>query len=137
MPKYHRGPDPDDIAPDGIEIRHLVNQPQGARHLSMAEGSLKPGQRSRKLYHATYEEIWYFMQGMGVFRLHHPAVAEEEAIVVGSGDAILVPPRHGFWLENTGGEDLLFLLCGSPPWGTGTEVHLWPPHGTIENSNQL
>jgi mannose-6-phosphate isomerase-like protein (cupin superfamily) len=93
----------------------------------MAEGSLKPNLRSEKVYHASYEEIWYFLQGAGVFRLHRPNEAEEEAIVVGAGDAVLVPPRHGFWVENTSEDDLRFLLCGSPPWGEGQEVYPWPP----------
>jgi mannose-6-phosphate isomerase-like protein (cupin superfamily) len=131
MPTYHRGPNPDAVAPDGIAIRYLVDQPQGARGLSISEGTLKPGQRSAKVYHTSYEEIWYFLQGAGVFRVHQPAMAEEEANIVGVGDAVLVPPLHGFWLENTGEDDLVFLLCGSPPWGEGQEVRPWPtPSGT-------
>jgi mannose-6-phosphate isomerase-like protein (cupin superfamily) len=127
MPKHHRGQAPDAIAPDGIEIRNLVDEPQGARQLSIAEGLLKAGQRSAKVYHTAYEEIWYFLRGSGVFHLHPPAAAEEEVIPVGPGDAVLVSLLHGFWAENTGDDDLVFLLCGSPPWGKGQEVRPWPP----------
>ena len=98
----------------------------------MSEGTLKPHQRSAKMFHATYEEIWYILRGVGVFHLHHPTAVEEEAIVVGAGDAVLVSPLDGFWLENTGEDDLRFLLCGSPPWGEGQEVHPWPPRHAPE-----
>ena len=127
MPVYHRSPEPTAIAPDGIQIRDLVNTPQGAAKLSMAEGLLPPGQRSAKVYHPVYEEIWYFLQGSGIFHLHAPGAASEERMPVGPGAALLVPPRHGFWVENTGQDDLIFLLCGSPAWGTGQVVLPWPP----------
>jgi mannose-6-phosphate isomerase-like protein (cupin superfamily) len=131
VPTYHRADAPDAVAPDQIEIRYLVDEPRGARNLSVAEGLLKPGIRSDKVYHTVYEEIWYFLQGAGVFHLHAPGTTEEETMVVHSGDAILVPPLHGFWAENTGGGDLVFLLCGSPPWGAGQEVLPWPAADTV------
>jgi mannose-6-phosphate isomerase-like protein (cupin superfamily) len=77
------------------------------------------------MYHTAYEEIWYFLKGRGVFHLLGPDVADEEVMLVGPGDAVLVSPLHGFWVENTGEADLVFLLCGSPPWGTGQEVLPW------------
>jgi mannose-6-phosphate isomerase-like protein (cupin superfamily) len=126
-PPYHRGVEPDHVAPDGVEIRNLVDEPQGAQKLSVAEGLVKCGQRSDKVYHTSYEEIWYFLQGRGVFHLHRPGAAEEEATAVQPGDAVLVPPLHGFWAENIGEQNLVFLLCGSPPWGEGQEVLPWPP----------
>lgn len=127
MPIYHRTPAPTAIAPDGIQIRDLVNTPQGAAKLSLAEGLLPPGQRSAKVYHTVYEEIWYFLRGSGIFSLYAPGAAGEELLPVGPGDALLVPPRHGFCVENTGQDDLIFLLCGSPAWGNGQVVLPWPP----------
>ena len=126
LPVYHRSDAPTAIAPDGIQIRDLVNTPQGSTKLSMAEGLLPPGQRSAKVYHPVYEEIWYFLRGSGSFFLHVPNAAGEERLVVGPGDAVLVPPRHGFWVENTGQDDLICLLCGSPAWGSGQVVLPWP-----------
>jgi hypothetical protein len=110
MPKYHRGAAPDAIAPDGVEIRDLVDEPQGAHTLSVAEGSIKCGERSAKVYHPVDEKIWYFLRGSGVFHLHRPGVVEEEVIPVGPGE-----------------NQLVFLLCGSPAWGKGQEVRPWPP----------
>jgi hypothetical protein len=48
---YRRAEAPDASAPDGIEIRDLVNTLQGARQLSVAEGLLRPRQRSTKVHH--------------------------------------------------------------------------------------
>ncbi len=126
MQKTHRAPTPDAIAPDGIAIRHLIDEAQGAKKLSLAEGALGPGQRSAKVYHTTYEEIWYFLQGEGIFHLHVPGSDAEEATRVRPGDALLTPPHHGFWVENTGTDELVVLLAGSPPWGSGQEVLPWP-----------
>jgi mannose-6-phosphate isomerase-like protein (cupin superfamily) len=129
MRAYRRADAPNAIAPDQVEIRNLVDEPQGARRLSVAEGLLRPSKRSDKVYHTVYEEVWYFLAGSGVFHLHAPGAADEESVSVQAGDTILVPPRHGFWAENSGSDDLVFLLCGSPPWGGGQEVHPWPAVG--------
>jgi mannose-6-phosphate isomerase-like protein (cupin superfamily) len=125
MQKYHRANQPDTIAPDTIEIRYLVDEPQGATRLSMCEGTLQAGKHSEKVYHTVYEEIWYFLQGAGIFHLHAPDKLEESSFPVGPGDAVLVSPRHGFWVENIGSDPLVFLLAGSPPWGNGQEAHRW------------
>jgi oxalate decarboxylase/phosphoglucose isomerase-like protein (cupin superfamily) len=47
---------------------------------------------------------------------------------VGPGGALLVPTTYGVWVENTGTDELVFLIAGSPPWGAGQEVHPWRPH---------
>lgn len=91
MPTYRRSLAPTAIAPDGIQIRDLVNTPRGSAKLSMAEGILPPGQRSAKVYHTAYEEIWYFLRGSGIFYLHSPGAPDEEPMPVGPGDAVLVP----------------------------------------------
>jgi mannose-6-phosphate isomerase-like protein (cupin superfamily) len=126
MRKAYRAPTPDATAPDGVEIRYLVDELQGAQKLSLAEGAVGQNQRSHKVYHTTYEEIWYFLQGEGIFHLHAPGASAEETTSVGPGDALLVPPAYGFWVVNTGTDELVFLLAGSPPWGSGQEVQLWP-----------
>ncbi|HEY7343639.1 MAG TPA: cupin domain-containing protein [Ktedonobacterales bacterium] len=141
MQKSHRAPTPDAIAPDGMAIRHLIDAAQGAKKLSLAEGALGPGQRSAKVYHTTYEEIWYFLHGEGIFHLHMPGaeIDAEESTQVRPGDALHVPPHHGFWVENTGTDELIVLLAGAPPWGSGQEVHPWPqrpPSGQLEGETQ-
>ncbi len=128
MPKWHCREHLDVYAPDGAEIRSLVHREQGATRLSMAEALLPPGQRSAKVYHQTiYEEIWYFLHGTGTVHLHHPGDADEEIFAVEPGDAVVLPPGHGFWAENTGQTDLIWLCCGSPPWPGDQEAQPWPP----------
>jgi len=128
MRAWRRTPEPTTIAPDGAEIRSLIEREQGATRLSLAEALVPPGQRTAKVYHQTvYEEIWYFLRGVGVFHLHRPNAAEEETVAVMPGDTVLIPVRHGFWVENTGPDDLIFLCCGSPPWPGPDEAQPWPP----------
>ncbi len=124
----HRAEQPTAIAPDGAEIRDLIDQAQGARKLSLAEALVHEGQRTAKVYHrTTYEEIWYVVQGTGTFHLHPPEAADEETAALGPGDAVLVPPLHGFWVENTGTGDFIWLCCGSPAWSSLTdEAQPWP-----------
>jgi mannose-6-phosphate isomerase-like protein (cupin superfamily) len=126
MPKRHRAQAPDAIAPDGAEIRVLVSGPDdGATRLSLAEAL---GGRTRKVYHQTiYEEVWYILQGTGTMHLQAPHAAEEEVFQVVAGDAVLIAPRHGFWVQNTGEVDLIWLCCGSPPVPGAEEAQLWPP----------
>jgi mannose-6-phosphate isomerase-like protein (cupin superfamily) len=126
MPKWSREGQTPVFAPDGAEIRNLIHRDQGATRLSLAEALVPVGQRTAKVYHQTvYEEIWYFLRGSGTFHLHHPGAATEEILDVAPGDAILIPPGDGFWVENTGMSDLIFLCCGSPPWPGDQEAQPW------------
>lgn len=128
MPKWHRKEQTNHYAPDGAEIRELVDRPQGATRVSIAEALVPVGRRTAKVYHQTiYEEIWYFLQGQGIVHLHHPGQADEEVFAVEPGDAVLLQPGHGFWVENTGSSALIFLCCGSPPWPGAEEAQPWPP----------
>ena len=128
MPKSNRQGQAVVIAPDGAEIRSLVHRDQGATQLSLAEALVPAGRRTAKVYHQTvYEEVWYFLQGAGVMHLHAPDQPDEEVFPVQPGDAVLIPVRTGFFVENTGDGDLIFLCCGSPPWPGDDEAQLWPP----------
>ncbi len=127
MPAWRRQAKPTGWTPDGSEIRELIGRAQGATRLSMAEALVPAGQRTAKVYHRTvYEEIWYIVQGAGVMRLHRPGALDEEVFPVGVGDAVLIPPGHGFWVESTGPTALIFLCCGSPPWPGDDEAWPWP-----------
>ncbi|HST89245.1 MAG TPA: cupin domain-containing protein [Ktedonobacterales bacterium] len=137
MEKWHRADQPTAIAPDGAEIRGLIDREQGATRLSVAEALLHAGERTAKVRHVTvYEEIWYVLQGMGMFHLHRPDARSEETAPVGRGDAVLVPVRHGFWMENTGATDLIWLCCGSPPWPGAQEAQPWPSDEREEGANR-
>jgi mannose-6-phosphate isomerase-like protein (cupin superfamily) len=128
LPVRHRADAPDDIAPDGAEIRALISGAEGATRLSLAEALVPVGGRTSKVYHQTvYEEVWYILQGTGTMHLQASQAAEEEVFQVAAGDAVLIVPRHGFWVQNTGDVDLIWLCCGSPPWPGAAEAQPWPP----------
>lgn len=116
---------PDTTAPDGAEIRVLIDRPQGATRLSVAEALVKPGERTVCVSHQTIEEVWYIVRGKGVFHRLSPDSGEEQAAEVVPGDALLIPVEHRFWVENTGADDLVFLCCGTPPWPGPDEAQMW------------
>jgi mannose-6-phosphate isomerase-like protein (cupin superfamily) len=124
-----------DVAPDGAEIRNLINRGQGATRLGLAEALVPPSARTAKVYHrTTYEEIWYILRGTGVMHLHQPDREPEEIFTVEADDAVLIPAGHGFWVENSGSTDLVFLCCGSPPWPGADEARPWPPVSRAERA---
>ncbi len=116
---------PDAIAPDGAEIRVLIDTPQGATRLSIAEALVRPGERTACVSHRTIEEIWYVVQGSGCFHRFSPDGGAEQMAEVAPGDALLIPQEYRFWVENTGPGDLVFLCCDTPPWPGEGEAQVW------------
>ena len=64
-PVSHRNEVPDTTAPDGSEIRLLIDERRLARRASLCEVTLPAGQVSRPVWHQTVEEIWYVLEGRG------------------------------------------------------------------------
>lgn len=115
----------DALAPDGAEIRVLLDRPQGATRLSLAEALVKPGERTACVSHRTIEEVWYIVRGAGRFHRLLPDGTAEQTTEVVPGDALLIPTGCRFWVENTGQADLVFLCCGTPPWPGEDEAIVW------------
>jgi mannose-6-phosphate isomerase-like protein (cupin superfamily) len=120
-----RSDTPDAIAPDGAEIRVLLDRLQGATRLSLAEALVKPGERTAYVSHRTSEDIWYIVRGTGRFHRLTPDGGAEQNAEVAPGDALLIPTGYRFWVENTGSDNLVFLCCGTPPWPGNDEAILW------------
>jgi mannose-6-phosphate isomerase-like protein (cupin superfamily) len=108
----------DAVAPDGSEIRLLVDDYHAARRASLCEVTLPVGQVSRPVWHQQVEEIWYVLQGSGkVWRC--PKDVEPGAVVavaVGPGDSLVIPARWRFQFSANFDADLRFLCYTSPPW---------------------
>ena len=89
---------PDVTAPDGSEIRFLIDQRHQASAASMVEVTLPAGQVSRPVWHQNVEEVWYVLQGQGeVWRCPpngDPALYA--AVAVKPGDSLVIPPRWRF-----------------------------------------
>jgi mannose-6-phosphate isomerase-like protein (cupin superfamily) len=100
----------DVIAPDGCEVRILVQTPRG----SMAHFTLGPGEVARAVTHRTVEEVWYFLCGRGrMWRCFDDA---EEIVEVVPGVSLSIPLGTRFQLRNDGDEPLLAVAVTMPPW---------------------
>jgi len=123
--KSERSETPNATAPDGAEIRVLIDRPQGATRLSISESVVKPGERTACVSHRTIEDIWYIVRGTGRFHRLLPDGSEEQTAEVAAGDALLILTGYRFWVENTGADDLVFLCCDTPPWPGEGEAQIW------------
>jgi mannose-6-phosphate isomerase-like protein (cupin superfamily) len=97
---------------DGSTIRVLLDaQLGGARHQSLAEATLAPGQATQRHYHAETEEIYVVLAGAGDMEV------DGDRSRVGPGDAILIPPGawHQLLADDVG--ELRILCCCAPPYG--------------------
>ena len=117
-PLSQRSHHPDAAAPDGSEIRLLVDARHAATKASLCEVTLPAGQVSRPVWHQTVEEIWYVLEGLGqVWRC--PPSGESAAIKpvrVGPGDALTIPTGWRFQFSAEDAAPLRFLCYTSPPW---------------------
>ena len=115
---------PDTHAPDGSEIRLLV-QHSGA---SMCEVSLPPGGVSIPVRHRTVREIWYFLEGEGEVWRQAPD-REAQTVRVTPGSALTIPLGCRFQFRNTGPGALRFLCITTPPWPGEQEAIVEPERG--------
>lgn len=121
-PVASRAAVPDTTAPDGSEVRFLVDRAQGATRASLVEVALPSGQISRPVWHRTVEEIWYVLEGEGrVWRA--PAGAQSVApVTVGPGVALVIPTGWRFQFAAGPDGPLRFLCYTSPPWPGADEA---------------
>lgn len=123
-PTGRRSGQPDAIAPDGSEIRLLIDQRHQARGASMVEVTLAAGQVSRPVWHQTVEEVWYILEGQGqVWRC--PPDAEPCAVKpvpVRTGDALVIPTTWRFQFSASEKGALRFLCLTMPPWPGAEEA---------------
>jgi len=112
---------PDDIAPDGSQVRLLVTGDAG----SMAHFSLATGECSIAQQHRSVEELWYFVAGRGRMCIG------DEIMDVAAGTSVRIPPRTRFQFVSTGPQRLEAIGVTMPPWPGPTEAidapAYWPP----------
>ena len=118
-PLSQRSDNADVIAPDGSEIRLLIDGRHAAIGASMVEVTLAAGQVSRPVYHRTVEEVWYILQGSGQVWRCPPEVSEPSLVAplpVGPGDALVIPTGWMFQFSADEAGDLRFLCVTMPSW---------------------
>jgi mannose-6-phosphate isomerase-like protein (cupin superfamily) len=96
---------------DGSTIRVLLDATLGgAGNQSLAEATLRPGQATRRHYHAETEEVYLLLAGEGEMEI------DGDRRHVGAGDAILIPPGARHEIRADEGAELRFLCCCAPPY---------------------
>jgi len=119
------GQDPDVTAPDGSDVRILLQTARG----SMAHFSLAPRQVSKAVAHKTIEEIWYFLRGRG--RMWRRLGAAEEIVEVFPGVSITIPTGTRFQFRCDADEPLEAIGITMPPWPNAEEAFevegIWQP----------
>ena len=117
-PLGRRALQPDATAPDGSEIRLLLDERHQAQKASMVEVVLPAGQVSRPVRHLHVEEVWYVLEGHGqVWRCPpHEAIESGPAVPVKQGDALVIPTGWSFQFSAATDAALRFLCVTIPPW---------------------
>jgi mannose-6-phosphate isomerase-like protein (cupin superfamily) len=101
----------DAIAPDGSEVRLLLQRPAG----SMAHFELQPGRTSRAVTHRTVEEIWFFLSGEGeMWRKQRGG--PEDIVRVEPGICVTIPLGTHFQFRCVGHVPLAAVAITMPPW---------------------
>lgn len=108
---------PDDVAPDGSEVRILLQLKGG----SMAHFELAPNQTSKAVTHKTVEEIWYIIAGRG--QMWRKLNEKSEVVDLYPGICITIPVGTYFQFRCFGYEALSAIGITMPPWpGEGEAI---------------
>jgi mannose-6-phosphate isomerase-like protein (cupin superfamily) len=108
---------PTDIAPDGSEVRVLLQLSGGG----LAHFELAPGQTSIAVAHCTIEEIWFFVKGRG--EMWREQGGREEVVPVDPGVCITIPKGTHFQFRSFGYEPLAAIGITMPPWPREGEAY--------------
>src|SRR5690606_28199731 len=100
----------DALAPDGAEVRLLVDLPRG----SMAHFTLATGKVSRAIRHRTIEELWYVVSGKG--EMWRAQGDEEDVVTLQPGVALTIPTGCAFQFRAADGGPLSAVGVAMPPW---------------------
>ena len=94
----------------GALSKLLVNpETTDTRNFDFRVSLYRPKGMVEEHVHERAEHVYYIVSGVGLFTL------DGEARVVGPRDTIFVPPGVKHQINNTGVEDLLFIVATSPP----------------------
>jgi mannose-6-phosphate isomerase-like protein (cupin superfamily) len=101
---------PDDVAPDGSEVRLLLGLGGGG----MAHFQLAPNRVSKAVTHRTVEEIWYFLTGRGQMWRKRDGLVEMADL--SPGVCVTIPLGTHFQFRCQGDEPLSAVAVTMPPW---------------------
>ena len=117
--------DYDYLAPDGSEIRQLVELDRA----NLAHFRLPTGATSAPVAHRTIEEFWYVVGGQGEMWLKL-GNDQEDVVDLFPGVAIALPPGTHFQFRTTGPDALEVIGTAVPAWPGPDEAYAvdgrWP-----------
>ncbi|TAM74770.1 cupin domain-containing protein [bacterium] len=94
----------------GALSKLLVNPENAAtKHFDFRISVYAPKGHVEQHTHETTEQVYYILSGKGLMTLG------ERRVVVEPHTAIYIPPRVLHSIENTGLEDLVFVVVSAPP----------------------
>lgn len=111
--------DYDYLAPDGSEIRQLVELTRG----NVAHFRLPAGATSVAVAHRLIEEFWYVTVGTGQIWLKL-GNEQEEIVELVPGVSVALPPGTHFQFRTTGKEALEIVGFSVPAWPGVTEAYV-------------
>ena len=96
----------------GGQVSYLLLAPGqfGSTNLAITWVEGQPGSEQPVHEHPSQEQVYVIVRGRGVMR-----VGDEEREVE-AGTLVLVPPRTGHSIRNTGEEPLVFVSATAPPF---------------------
>jgi mannose-6-phosphate isomerase-like protein (cupin superfamily) len=107
----------DYLAPDGSEVRLLVNGPKGG----LAHCTLPAGSTTAAVKHLTVEELWYVLSGVGeIWRRSTDGECRIDALR--AGDSLLISTGTHFQFRAGQGEAIKILMATMPPWPGPSEA---------------
>lgn len=102
--------EPDDMAPDGSEVRLLAQLDS----CGMAEFRLPAGRVSQAVEHRTVEEIWYVVSGAG--EMWRSQEGREEVVRLSAGLSLTIPVGTRFQFRAIDGRTLIVIGVTIPRW---------------------
>lgn len=116
---------PDDIAPDGSEIRLLASLDNGG----LCHCTLPARRVSLAVKHQTVGEIWYFLDGEG--QVWRQLNGQQVETAISPGTCLTIPVGTHFQFRNTGDMPLRFVIVTMPPWPGMQEAERVQDHWDI------
>ncbi len=102
--------DVDAIAPDGSNVRLLVDVSRGG----LAQFQLAGGEVSVAVRHRSVDELWYFVAGEGEMWLSDSQ--SSTTVSVSAGTSISIPVGTSFQFRAVSDEPLVAIGATMPPW---------------------
>jgi mannose-6-phosphate isomerase-like protein (cupin superfamily) len=105
---------------DNITSYLLISEEaSGAKYITTSLVEMAIGGKQHIHSHET-EQCYFILEGNGMMTVG------DETKEVTSGMSIFIPSNAPHGLVNIGENILRYLSAGSPPFGKGNEINLWP-----------